>query len=147
MVRFLAVQQRVLRSRPDFGTLRAARRVLLQSGIPQSEAPVAALRARSERDVAARLFPYLVTPSGRKIAQKTKDLLNCGRAPEEQVRDVLERLSEQSDTRILRRLATPEMYELFHDVLASPVLAWHCAATSHAPIRLVSCPLAMPLPR
>jgi len=90
-----------------------------------------ALTSESERAIAARLFPHLVTPSGRKIAQETSDLLNWGAAPEDQVRDVLKSLSERSETRILRRIAAPEMFELFHDVLAKPVLDWNkrrCAA-------------------
>jgi hypothetical protein len=86
---------------------------------------MASLKSKEERDIAMHLFPYLVTPSGRKIAQETNDLLNWGLAPGEQVRTVLKCLSEQSGTRILRRLAAPEKYELFHDVLASPVLEWN----------------------
>jgi hypothetical protein len=82
------------------------------------------LPSTSDRNIAARLFPHLVTPSGRKVAQETKDLIDWGRAPADKVAAVLQHLSASSDTRILRRLAAPEMYELFHDVLATPVLAW-----------------------
>jgi hypothetical protein len=76
------------------------------------------------RDIAARLFLYLVTPSRTKIAQRTEDLVTFGEAPEAEVRQVLNTLAEQQETRILRRLSNPEQYEIFHDVLAQHILDW-----------------------
>jgi hypothetical protein len=93
------------------------------------------LASGSQRTIASRLFPYLITPSGRKVAQETQDLIEWGRAPKERVTAVLKSLSSSSETRLLRRLAAPEMYELFHDVLAIPMLAWHRRYLSRAKIR------------
>ncbi len=75
------------------------------------------------QEVAARLFNHLVTPSGTKIAHTVSDLADFGRVTEDQIRPVLETLAER---RILRSLeeAGGARYEIFHDVLAQPVLAW-----------------------
>jgi GH24 family phage-related lysozyme (muramidase) len=77
-----------------------------------------------ERRIAARMFRYLVTPSGTKVAQATSDLVTYAEAGGEQVRGVLDRLTDRPDARILRRLANPERYEIFHDVLAAAILEW-----------------------
>jgi len=76
-----------------------------------------------EQDVAARLFNHLVTPSGAKIAHEVADLADFGHVPVEELRPVLARLVER---RILRSLeeGSDVRYEIFHDVLAQPVLAW-----------------------
>ena len=76
-----------------------------------------------QKDVAARLFNHLVTPSGTKIAHEVTDLADFGQAPVEVVRPVLETLAGR---RILRSLEEGGgvRYEIFHDVLAQPVLAW-----------------------
>lgn len=76
-----------------------------------------------EKDVAARLFNHLVTPSGTKIAHEVSDLADFGQVSVEQVAPVLAELSER---RILRSLdeGGTERFEIFHDVLAEPVLAW-----------------------
>src|ERR1041385_3559751 len=76
------------------------------------------------RDIAARLFVYLVTPSRTKIAQRTEDLVTFGKAPEPEVKQVLNTLADLEQTRILRRLSNPEQYEIFHDVLAQHILDW-----------------------
>jgi len=80
-----------------------------------------------QRDVASRIFGYMVTPSGTKIVQSFEDLVTFGEAPEAVMRGVLSALSESSESRILRRLSNPERYELFHDVLARPLLDWRRA--------------------
>jgi len=76
-----------------------------------------------QKDVAARLFNHLVTPSGTKIAHEVSDLAAFGDVSLDQVRPVLEWLAE---SRILRSLEEGDTvrYEIFHDVLAHPVLAW-----------------------
>jgi WD40 repeat protein len=73
-----------------------------------------------QRDIAARLFDHLVTPSGTKIAHETSDLAQFAGASEDDVRGVLAVLA---DHRILR---TDEAgrWEIFHDVLAGAVLGW-----------------------
>ena len=86
-----------------------------------------------ERDVAARAFRHLVTPSGTKIALTVNDLAEWDEALlEAQLRPVLEKLSNPQ-LRILRSVDPPSdqpaspRYEIFHDVLAEPVLAWSAA--------------------
>jgi len=76
---------------------------------------------KQDRDLAARAFDYLVTPTGSKIAQKTEDLVLLTKARP----DVVSRLlKELSDKRILCRIEMPERYEIFHDVLAPAILDW-----------------------
>ena len=77
----------------------------------------------SEKDVAARLFNHLVTPSGTKIAHELPDLVDFGHVPLAELQPVLSTLSER---RILRSFEENggARYEIFHDVLADPVLAW-----------------------
>jgi WD40 repeat protein len=79
----------------------------------------------AEKDVAAQMFDHLVTPSGTKIAQRAADLAQYAAVPEELVRPVLASLNRE---RILRTVdgagGGGERYEIFHDVLAEPVLAW-----------------------
>jgi hypothetical protein len=78
-----------------------------------------------ERDAAARLFRFLVTPAGSKIAQDPASLAAWAEMPESQARTILTRLS--SDMRILRHMSTPgqpDRYEIFHDMLAPAILDW-----------------------
>lgn len=83
----------------------------------------------NEQDVAARVFHYLVTPSGTKIAHTIPDLASYSELPQEKLRPVMERLSG-ADIRILRGIAPPPdksddpRYEIFHDVLAAAILDW-----------------------
>jgi hypothetical protein len=76
-----------------------------------------------QKDVAARLFNHLVTPSGTKIAHDVSDLADFGQVTVQDLQPVLTTLS---DRRILRSVEEAEgvRYEIFHDVLAQPVLAW-----------------------
>jgi WD40 repeat protein len=75
--------------------------------------------ASAERDVAARIFNHLVTPSGTKIAHRVGDLALYARIGEDELRPILATLGEE---RILRPL--DGRYEIFHDVLADAVAAW-----------------------
>ena len=77
----------------------------------------------AQKDVAARIFNHLVTPSGTKIAHEAADLADFGRVSETDLVPVLTRLSER---RILRSVdeGGTTRYEIFHDVLGEPVLAW-----------------------
>ena len=79
-----------------------------------------------QKDVAGRLFNHLVTPSGTKIAHDVSDLADFGQAPVGVVQPVLATLAER---RILRSLEEGGgvRYEIFHDVLAQPVLAWRAS--------------------
>jgi hypothetical protein len=82
------------------------------------------LASDAERDIAARMFRYLVTPSRTKIAQASEDLVSYAEGSEQEVKLVLNTLTDRADARILRRLSNPEQYEIFHDVLAQPILDW-----------------------
>jgi WD40 repeat protein/tetratricopeptide (TPR) repeat protein len=82
-----------------------------------------------EQDIAARVFHYLVTPSGTKIAHTISDLAKYAELPGAQLTHVLEELCGGGD-RILRPVAPPPdqptapRYEIFHDVLAPAILDW-----------------------
>lgn len=74
----------------------------------------------SEREVAADVLPYLVTPSGAKIAQEAPFIAARTERPAALVDSVLAWLAAQ-EGRILRKGSSPdraESYEIFHDVLA-----------------------------
>ena len=73
-----------------------------------------------QREIAARLFDHLVTPSGTKIAHETSDLAEFAGVSGEEVSRVLETLARH---RILRRDESGR-WEIFHDVLAGAVLGW-----------------------
>ncbi|MBC7909363.1 MAG: PD40 domain-containing protein, partial [Pyrinomonadaceae bacterium] len=85
--------------------------------------------AESDRNVAAPLFRYLVTPSGMKIAHMPADLASYAELPDEDVSRVLMLLSSP-EVRILRSVAPPPdqpdnlRYEIFHDVLGASILDW-----------------------
>jgi WD40 repeat protein len=86
----------------------------------------------AERDIAARVFHQLVTPSGTKIAHTLRDLADYADATPEALLPMLEKLAAK---RILRPVDPPpgEMiprFEVFHDVLAAAVLDW-CAHYEH----------------
>ena len=78
-----------------------------------------------EKDVAALLFDHLVTPSGTKIAHEAADLAKYAGTTQADVMPVLAKLGEE---RILRSVegsgGRDSRFEIFHDVLAEPVLAW-----------------------
>jgi WD40 repeat protein len=82
-----------------------------------------------DRDLAARVFGQLVTPSGAKIAHRVDDLAAYANVPTTELSPVLERLTE-GDLRVLRPVDRsvdhPEAprYEIFHDALGPAVLAW-----------------------
>jgi len=82
-----------------------------------------------ERDIAAKVFHRLVTPSGAKIAFSASDLAEYEVLDIDQLANVLRRLEEGS-RRILRRVATrgdsgeDPLYEIFHDRLGKAILSW-----------------------
>lgn len=83
----------------------------------------------TERDVAARIFRFLVTPSGLTIAHTLNDLSAYVELPREQLADVVNKLSSP-EVRVLRPIAplpgqpSAPRYEIFHGVLAPAVLDW-----------------------
>jgi WD40 repeat protein len=87
-----------------------------------------------ERDVAARVFQYLVTRSGSKIAHTPADLADYSGLPETTVTPVVEHMAG-GDIRLLRPVPPPlgqdgdPRYEIFHDVLGPAVLDWRARYT------------------
>lgn len=83
----------------------------------------------NEQDLAARVFHYLVTPSGTKIAHTVPDLAGYTHLPQDQLTSVMEKLAG-SGVRILRPVDPAQdqpdvpRYEIFHDVLAPAILDW-----------------------
>ena len=82
-----------------------------------------------EQAVAADCFRFLVTRSKTKIAHPSTDLAEWTKRPEPEVTAVLEKLCRGESGRILRSVSPPAgetvaSYELFHDVLAEPILEW-----------------------
>jgi len=78
-----------------------------------------------ERDVAADVFRYLVTPSGTKIAHGSDDLAEYAAVDERRLLPVLSTLGRERIVRTVDGAGSEgARYEIFHDVLAEPVLAW-----------------------
>ena len=78
-----------------------------------------------EKDLAADVFRYLVTPSGAKIAHGVGDLAEYASVDEQRLLPVLSMLGRE---RIVRPVdgadGSGSRYEIFHDVLGEAVLAW-----------------------
>jgi WD40 repeat protein len=78
-----------------------------------------------QRDVAADVFRFLVTPSGAKIAHGVGDLAEYASVDEGRLVPVLSTLGRE---RIVRTVdgagSNGARYEIFHDVLGEAVLAW-----------------------
>jgi len=96
--------------------------------IVKSHLDVVMKRLSSDHQLlAAKVFQYLVTPSGTKIALSADDLSSFVDVPVPVVKSLLKRLSDR-DVRLLRAVEAPEKgemtYEIFHDVLAAPILEW-----------------------
>jgi WD40 repeat protein len=118
-----AAGSRVLRA-DTFRRLGGARRIVRSHFDQAMEA-----LGPDERDLAARIFHYLVTPAGTKIAYTAADLAGYAELPEERVSGLMERLA-QGDARVVRPVgpapdgSTGMRYEVFHDVLAPAILDW-----------------------
>jgi WD40 repeat protein len=83
----------------------------------------------AEQDVAADCFKVLVSSSKTKFARPVSDLAEITRRPEAEVSAVLDKLCSAESGRILRAIAPAQdegstSYELFHDILAEPIIAW-----------------------
>ncbi len=78
-----------------------------------------------EKDVAADIFRYLVTPSGAKIAHGAGDLAEYASIDERRLLPVLSTLGRERIVRTVDGAGTNgARYEIFHDVLGEAVLAW-----------------------
>ncbi len=86
--------------------------------------------SKREKDIAAKVFQYLVTPGGTKIAYPALELAKKGRVSARQLQALLGKLSSPAQ-RILRPVGPSpenpnvERYEIFHDKLAPAILDWH----------------------
>jgi len=81
----------------------------------------------AQRETAAQVLRFLVTPSGTKTAHEPGDLAEWAKLEVDQVRSVLDALSLRPNTRILRKVSVPgqaDRYEISHDVLAQAILRW-----------------------
>jgi hypothetical protein len=91
---------------------------------------------RKDREIAARLFRYLVTPRGDKLALRPSDLAEWTQQQERDILPVLERLAG-ADLRILRPIwsqgepGQEPAYELFHELLVPAVSDWLARHRSH----------------
>ena len=83
--------------------------------------------ADDERRLCAAIFDRMVTPSGMKIALPAADL----KEDPQRVLSVLKKLAE-GPSRIIQCVPSPKddqppLFEIFHDVLARPILDWIAA--------------------
>jgi WD40 repeat protein len=81
-----------------------------------------------EKSIAAKIFKYLVSPSGTKIDYPVHELFPNETVNKNKLSAVLNKLS-QGSTRILRRVAPPGLqtegnYEIFHEALGPAILDW-----------------------
>ncbi len=78
-----------------------------------------------EQETAARVVRQLVTPSGRKVSHEPSDLAEYAAVEPGELRRLLDTLGRE---RIVRGVdgtsGSPTRYEIFHDVLGPPILAW-----------------------
>jgi len=84
--------------------------------------------SESEKTLAAGAFSYLVTPSGEKRPYTAFDIASALDLDAGQLTSLLEKLA-RGNNRVVRSFASPDRkgesaYEIFHDVLARPVLDW-----------------------
>jgi CHASE2 domain-containing sensor protein len=85
--------------------------------------------APAEKGIASDCFRFLVSSGRTKMAQSPADLAEWVERPEPEVTAVLDKLCSGEGGRVLRAVAPARgegspTYELFHDVLADPILAW-----------------------
>jgi WD40 repeat protein len=77
-----------------------------------------------EKDAAAAMYNFLVTPSGTKIAHGVRDLAGYADVEENEAANVLRRLAAERIVRASSENGAATRYEIYHDVLADAVLAW-----------------------
>jgi WD40 repeat protein len=78
----------------------------------------------AQKQLAARMFNHLVTPSGMKIAHGARDLAGYAAATAAELEPVLSVLGRERILRPVGGEGTEAAHEIFHDVLADAVLAW-----------------------
>jgi tetratricopeptide (TPR) repeat protein len=85
--------------------------------------------SEEERDIAAEIFRYLVTPSRTKIAHTVGDLAELASVDRPQLGALLEKLSSGAQRILCPVAPAPDQptnlrYQIFHDVLAGGILDW-----------------------
>ncbi len=89
---------------------------------------------------AAKVFDFMVTPSGVKIPQDVVTLSSWTREPQDAIELVLDELSEKEAsicTRVsLAGSGGPARYEVLHDVLVAPIREWRDAITREEETRI-----------
>ena len=79
----------------------------------------------AEQEAAARVVRQLVTPSGRKVSHEPSDLAEYADVGSVQLAGLLETLRQERIVRGVNGMqGSPTRYEIFHDVLGPPILAW-----------------------
>jgi WD40 repeat protein len=79
----------------------------------------------AEQEAAARVVRQLVTPSGRKVSHEPSDLAEYAEVEDAELRRLLETLGRERIVRGVNGMqGAPIRYEIFHDVLGPPILAW-----------------------
>ena len=79
----------------------------------------------AEQEAAARVVRQLVTPSGRKVSHEPSDLAEYADVEDAELRRLLETLGRERIVRGVNGMqGAPTRYEIFHDVLGPPILAW-----------------------
>ncbi|MGZ4317400.1 MAG: WD40 repeat domain-containing protein, partial [Gaiellaceae bacterium] len=77
-----------------------------------------------QKDAAAAMYNFLVTPSGSKIAHRTRDLAGYAEIGEQEAADVLRQLAAERIVRASAENGAGTRYEIYHDVLADAVAGW-----------------------
>ena len=77
-----------------------------------------------QKDAAAAMYNFLVTPSGSKIAHRTRDLAGYAEIEEQEAADVLRQLAAERIVRASAENGAGTRYEIYHDVLSDAVAAW-----------------------
>ena len=77
-----------------------------------------------QKDAAAAMYNFLVTPSGSKIAHRTRDLAGYAEIGEQEAADVLRQLAAERIVRASSENGAGTRYEIYHDVLADAVAGW-----------------------
>jgi WD40 repeat protein len=88
-----------------------------------------------EKDAAAAMFNFLVTPSGSKIAHRTRDLAGYAEIEVQEAADVLRQLATERIVRASADNGAGTRYEIFHDVLADAVSAWRNRHSAERAVR------------
>jgi WD40 repeat protein len=79
----------------------------------------------AEQEAAARVVRQLVTPSGRKVSHEPSDLSEYAGVEDAELRRLLDTLGRERIVRGVNGMqGAPIRYEIFHDVLGPPILAW-----------------------